>query len=120
MTDLIFEKLICEKLEKGDYYSIQYLDLNDGNNHIGFSSYSLDIVSEYIKEYFINETTDTERHAHWIELPTYANGIYKVYKCSSCERILIVDIDNGQTLDDYPYCHCGCKMNGGQQSNEKN
>lgn len=60
----------------------------------------------------INEqpTVDTERHAHWIELPTYANEIYKVYKCSSCERILIVDIDNGQTLDDYPYCHCGCKM----------
>lgn len=65
MVDLIFEKLICEKHDKGNYYSIQYLDLNDGLHYIGYSSYSLDVISEYIQKYFINGTSDTERHAHW-------------------------------------------------------
>lgn len=56
MPDLTFEKLICEKHDKGNYFSIQYLDKSDGVHHIGYSSYSLDVISKYIKEYFINET----------------------------------------------------------------
>lgn len=98
MADLIFEKLICEKHDKGNYYSIQYLDLNDGSHHIGYSSYSLDIVSDYIKNYFINEKSDTERHAHW----TRINDVLS--QCSNCKTtILSCDTDN--------YCsYCGCKM----------
>lgn len=51
---------------------------------------------------------DTERHAHWID-----NGIdYRGanwYKCSNCGRTvcehysMVVD-------EEYPYCHCGCRM----------
>ena len=109
--DLIFEKLICEKHDKGNYYSIQYLDLND-KKHTGFSSYSLDIVSDYIKNYFINEKSDTERYAHWykITIPKdTASLLFKdvkhnvnFRKCSNCNVI--------GSLND-KYCpNCGCKM----------
>lgn len=47
----IFEKLICENHNGKPYYSIQYIE--NGERHIGYSSYKLDCVSEWLREYFI-------------------------------------------------------------------
>jgi len=33
-------------------------------------------------------------------------------KCSECGRHITVDPKQGDLLKDYPYCHCGAKMDG--------
>lgn len=104
MNNLIERNIVLNDIK---YIFRKYYLKTRSENKLNFLIELCNDICEYI--YKIPEV-DVERHAHWIELPTYDNGIYKVYKCSSCERILIVDVDNGQTLDDYPYCHCGCKM----------
>ena len=48
----IFEKLICENHNGKPYYHIQYLN-EKGERHIGYSSYKLDCISEFLREYFI-------------------------------------------------------------------
>ena len=49
------------------------------------------------------------RHGTWLPIVSYNN----TYKCSECGRLL-VDIMDGLKMvaKNYPYCHCGAKMNG--------
>lgn len=47
----VFEKIIVEDHNGKPYYSIQYVE--NGERHIGYSSYKLDYVSEWLREYFI-------------------------------------------------------------------
>lgn len=35
----------------------------------------------------------------------------KVFKCSACGRVLIVD-DSFDRIEKYPFCHCGADMRG--------
>ena len=35
------------------------------------------------------------------------------YTCSICERA--IEVENGLSLKDFPYCHCGAKMKGGAE-----
>lgn len=47
-------------------------------------------------------------HAHWIE--NYKNCFAeRYYKCSKCQREIKV-VTGEKTLLDFPYCHCGAKM----------
>lgn len=48
-------------------------------------------------------------HGTWLPIVSYNN----TYKCSECGRLL-VDITDGLKMvaKNYPYCHCGAKMNG--------
>ena len=57
-----FKKLVSKKVDGKNYYSILYFDETDGEIHQGFSSGSLDVISDFLKEFFINN--NTERHAH--------------------------------------------------------
>lgn len=52
------------------------------------------------------------RHGTWLPIVSYNN----TYKCSECGRIL-VDITDGLKMvaKHYPYCHCGAKMDGGDE-----
>lgn len=65
--DLIREQALRQKIDKikvssaeivvhgtkeKPYYEIKYFDLSDNEMHIGFSSYKLDIVFEYLEKYF--------------------------------------------------------------------
>lgn len=47
------------------------------------------------------------RHGTWMPIVSYNN----TYKCSECGRLL-VDITDGLKMvaKNYPYCHCGAKM----------
>lgn len=42
------------------YYSIRYLNKDDGVIHIGYSSYKLNIISEFLKEYFMPKNYESE------------------------------------------------------------
>ena len=50
---------------------------------------------------------------HWIEMSS-ANH---TYKCSECGRLLVNVTDGKNNISKhYPYCHCGAKMEGGEQN----
>ena len=51
---------------------------------------------------------DTERHAHWIFQSETSSAFDKKYKCSKCNRVIVVFDE--KDLIHYPYCNCGCKM----------
>lgn len=112
-----FIKLVSKKVDGKNYYSILYLDETDGEIHQGFSSGSLDVISDFLKECFIKNNDDAERHAHWIKNQPneermkvfHQFGFGKsmgtksiFYTCSNCDSWV---------SPAYNYCpHCGCKM----------
>ena len=61
-----FVKLTVRDINGKPYYSIIYLE--DGNEFEGYSSYSLDVVSDYLKEYFIPSAQPDNRLAKIAEL----------------------------------------------------
>lgn len=101
-----FKKLTAKNVGGENYYSIHYFDETDGKIHIGFSSSSLDVISDFLKEFFIKNNDDTERHAHWIE-----DNYCGYFTCSNCGG---VGTANGMSpIKDchLNYCpYCGAKM----------
>lgn len=75
----------------------------DGDDFTSFKGVSDDDIKEA-------QTVDAAPvvHAHWKYDTSF--GTNKVYVCSKCNRPIIVCPENGQNLKDYPYCHCGAKM----------
>ena len=51
-TRTSFAKIIVEGTAEKPYYSILYYDPADGEYHIGYSSYSIEIVFQYLSECF--------------------------------------------------------------------
>lgn len=45
-------EIVVHGTKEKPYYEIKYFDLYDNEMHIGFSSYKLDIVFEYLEKYF--------------------------------------------------------------------
>lgn len=100
-----FKKLVSKKVDGKNYYSILYFDETDGEIHQGFSSGSLDVISDFLKEFFINN--NTERHAHWNDDFSFKSNAKRVDICSCCKSAIYRDIDS----DKYNYCPtCGAKM----------
>lgn len=100
-----FIKLISKKVDGKNYYSILYLDETDGEIHQGLSSGNLDVISDFLKEFFIKNNDDTEQHAHWIK-EKVEDITYPWYRrfCSNCKK-------QSPLGREYNYCpNCGCKM----------
>ena len=55
-----------------------------------------------------SQKADTERHAHWIFQSETSSAFDKKYKCSKCNRVIVVFDE--KDLIHYQYCHCGAKM----------
>lgn len=97
-----FKKLVSKKVDGENYYSIHYLDETDGEIHIGFSSSNLDVISDFLKEFFINN--NTEQHAHWKQVSC------GLFQCSNCkEKFMLIGRRFGENVYNYCPC-CGCKM----------
>ena len=78
--DREFIKLTVRNSNGRPYYSIIYLEVDDngvGHDFEGYSSYSLDVISDYLKKYFMPsaqpETCDTCKH-----------GYFGDEQCNSC------------------------------------
>ena len=67
----------------------------------------------------ITSTADVEavRHGVWLHTPrTIADKIYHRWQCSVCARtVATVKRDD---ITDFPYCHCGAKMDGEGRATE--
>ena len=53
------------------------------------------------------------KHGRWIHDGGGYDGRDDWYHCSECNRTL--NLICGRKLEDYPYCHCGAKMDGGAE-----
>ena len=89
------------------YYSIKYRE--NGKEYVGFGTYKIEILSQWIKDYFIAGVQP--KTGHWIEI--VVNGQHKI-KCDKCdyiEPLYITHIRN--------YCpNCGTKMIEPQESED--
>jgi len=92
------------------YYSILYRD-EDSRNHVGFGTYKIEILSQWIKEYFmpsIQPKTDEPMQVE-LEGDGYADGklVYDYGKCPKCGW----QFEYGEKDWEEPYCcHCGQKL----------
>lgn len=109
-----FAKIIVDGTAKKPYYDILYFDPKDRTYHIGFGSFCLEYVFNWLSEEFeIVEATPVDavevRHGYWEN----ANGRPKTYirKCSVCGKEAYFC---GRGCS-YKYCpNCGAKMDGGE------
>lgn len=89
-------------LEK-PYYEISYYDTNDNQWHIGYSSYDIQTVKEYLDNCFEIIEADVEpvKHGRWL---INSDGYYPY--CSECKNE-----PDGRKMS--KYCpHCGAIMRG--------
>lgn len=96
---------VSKKVDGENYYSILYRDETDGEFHRVFSSNNLNITNNFLKELFIKNNDDTERHAHWIK-EKVEDITYPWYRrfCSNCKMHSPLGLEHN-------YCpNCGCKM----------
>ncbi len=109
-----FAKIIVGGTAEKPYYEILYFDPDDKEYHIGFGSFSLAYVFQWLSEEFeIVDTpaveTEPVRHGRWID------RMVRDWRCSECgEPICKVRHVDGYCYDDKPnYCpNCGAKMDG--------
>lgn len=93
------------------YYSIEYYDTADNKWHIGYGSYELKNVVEWLKTDFDVIEADVEpvRHGHWDNVSE---------SCSICGKHwaegMVMNADDWGYFDPMPtYCpYCGAKMDG--------
>lgn len=94
------------------YYSIRYYDTSDNIWHIGFSSYELKFVVDWLKTEFdiVESEIEPVRHGKWEFINQATNYLESptgdMCKCSECN----FKIDVSETL--FKYCpNCGAEMN---------
>ena len=64
------------------------------------------------------EEANPEAHGEWVlsekdgSFTTADGDEVAFYRCSKCNR-LIMTYKRSKVLTDFPYCHCGARMNGG-------
>ncbi|MCR5312170.1 MAG: hypothetical protein K6E54_00710 [Bacteroidaceae bacterium] len=51
------------------------------------------------------------KQGHWIMVSDRTDWYDATFKCSCCDREIITPYElKGDIYNDYPYCHCGAKM----------
>lgn len=111
-----FAKIIVGGTPEKPCYAILYFDTADGKCHIGFGSYRLDYVFQWLAEEFeIAEpcaNMEPVRHGRWIK-----DGNFLI--CLVCENE--INIKNSLGADNHKnYCpSCGAKMDLEEKENEQ-
>ncbi len=100
-----FAKIIVGGTAQKPYYEILYVDPDDKNYQIGFGSFSLEYVFQWLSEEFeIVDTpaieTEPVRYGRWRFVGS--DRWNDAFECSSCGKI---------AMDNSNYCpNCGAKM----------
>lgn len=80
------------------------------NNRVHFGD-MVKITSEFKS---LPPVTPKPRTGHWVSkhIVDDCDGVITWYECSECGRRIDSPFTEEVTLKDYPYCHCGAKMEG--------
>ena len=109
-----FAQIIVHGKAEKPYYEILYFDTEDRTYHIGFGSYCLDYVFEWLSNEFEIVEAEQEaevapvRHGRWIEPSRLYYGA-KQYECSLCYSDTFWK--KHSITEKYPHCpNCGATM----------
>lgn len=106
--DREFMKLTVRNSNGRPYYSIIYLEFDDngiGHDFEGYSSYSLDVISDYLKKYFMPSAQPERKKGKWIN-----EG--RIIRCNKC-KIGYATVKGMKSALTYNFCpNCGADMRG--------
>ena len=113
-----FPQIIVTGTAEKPYYEIMYFEFEDGEIHVGYSSYDLAHVFRWLEEFFgetrakIVDPESLRPKGRWVgEGDGYADGelVYDVWYCSECNHCIDDGTDDPKMLPNY--CpNCGMKM----------
>ena len=84
------------------YFSIRYKE--NGENHIGYGTYKPEVLSRYLRDYFMPPAQPERKKGHWIAPKYYPTQF--TYTCSKCGY---KQSFNGK----FKFCpNCGADMRG--------
>ncbi len=90
-----------------------------GGDHSGYDTVMLYEVQDVIED--LPPVTPKQKMGHWI-LNDYQGVLpagYKMYHCSECGREIGSKYHGKLSLlNEYPYCHCGAKMESEAQADD--
>ena len=127
--EIIFQEIVVEypsistypEYEGKPYFSIKYVE--DGRGYIGYGTYNPEVLSEYMKEYFIPSepviNSDTLRpKGKWEEKEVFDGDRtieqYQSARCSVCGKYHTTPYM--YYFNNFNYCpECGADMSGGQE-----
>jgi len=109
-----FPQIIVSGTVEKPFFEIVYLDLKDGDIHIGFGSYDLAYVFQWLKEYFgetrakIIDPESLRPKGRW------ESNFYKI-TCSSCKHSVFLGtkdpVCHKAEKENFKFCpNCGAKM----------
>ena len=109
-----FARIVVEGTPERPYYNIWYFDPADGECHIGFGSYCLDNVFNWLAEEFevTEPSADVEpvRHGEWLRTDDDWSSLVTI-QCSVCGGEWCFEVEEDVQMLGYNYCPgCGCKM----------
>lgn len=78
-----------------------------GGDHSGYDTIMLYEVQDALEA--LPSVTPKSKTGHWTKEETIYGWDKKSYQCSCCGRSIHLDTVM-ESLDDYPYCHCGAEM----------
>lgn len=106
--DREFIKLAVRNSNGRPYYSIIYLEFDDngvGHDFEGYSSYSLDVISDYLKKYFMPPAQPERIKGHWIAMENK-----NLFRCSECDAVIYSESERDRN-EFHKFCgRCGADM----------
>lgn len=100
-------KIVVSGSADKPYYSIEYYNISDKRWHIGYGSYSLKFVKEWLNDDFeiVEADVSPVRHGRFRSLTFSGDTII----CSECKIAYNIFETNG--AENFNFCpHCGAKM----------
>ena len=89
------------------YYSIKYIE--NGETYVGYGTYNPEVLSRYLKEYFISSAQPERKKGEWIVTSEFEDCRY--VKCNQCKVTQVFYYNKPLTN----FCpNCGADMRGEQ------
>lgn len=99
------------------YYSIKYIE--DGECFVGFETYKPEVLSQYLRDYFMPPAQPERKKGHWVEI---GDEPYDEWECDVCGFVIDGSgcIDLEEYRDVYRFCpRCGSDMRGEQDDERR-
>lgn len=110
-----FPQIIVTGTAEKPYYEIMYFEFEDGEIHVGYSSYDLAHVFRWLEEFFgetrakIVDPESLRPKGRWGV--QRESEISKTVYCTNCWKEFYIHRKGEVQIDTQPYCpNCGAKM----------